>query len=356
MIPPRSPFWHLLTALPSALYGNVMRFRNHLYDIGNKPEIEFELPIISVGNLAVGGTGKTPMTEYLIRLLMAEKKVAVLSRGYGRKTKGFLLADATAIAASIGDEPMQYFTKFGNRITVAVGEDRVAAVPEILFAHPETEVILLDDAYQHRKIGRRLNLLLTEYDRPFYEDFVMPRGRLREPRSGANRADVVLVTKCPDSLTTTERKHITEAVCRYTRPETPVFFTGLQYETPQAFHGTAENLDSGATVVLASGIARHEAWAQAMRQRFGVVAEHHFSDHYAYTASDAANLTRSCQEHNAALLCTEKDMVKLKPLLAQASAPIIAFFQPVGVRFLADEERFIALVRHAIAKNTGFNA
>ncbi|WP_250629919.1 tetraacyldisaccharide 4'-kinase [Rhodoflexus caldus] len=344
MVPPQNPLWHLLTALPAALYGSLMRFRNHLYDIGNKPEIHFELPVISVGNLAVGGTGKTPMTEYLIRLLIPEKKIAVLSRGYGRKTKGFLLANAEATAATIGDEPMQYFTKFGNRIVVAVGEDRVAAVPEILFAHPETEVILLDDAYQHRKIGRRLNLLLTEYSHPFYEDFVMPRGSLRESRSGANRADAVIVTKCLPTITADNRSQITAAVRRYAKPETPVFFTGITYAPPQFFWGTTPNLNRGEKVILVSGIAKHQAWADAMQKQFAIAAGYHFADHHQYQMKDVATIISACQKHEAVLLCTEKDMVKLKPLLQQIHAPVTAFFQPVSVQFLSDESLFKQLI------------
>jgi len=336
--------WHIVTALPAALYGSVVRFRNHLYDIGNKPEIHFELPIISVGNLAVGGTGKTPLTEYLIRLLMTQKKVAVLSRGYGRATKGFILADEKATPTTIGDEPMQYFTKFSNKIVVAVSEDRVTAVPEILFAYPETEVLILDDAYQHRKIGRNLNLLLTEYNRPFYNDFVMPRGRLREPRNGAIRADAVIVTKCPATIPPHEQHSIAVTIRRYTKPATPVFFTTVHYEPPLAFYGTTENLTSGKNVVLVSGIAHHKAWEAAMQQQFYVSRAFHFPDHHRYTVKDVVTITAACQQHQAALLCTEKDMVKLQPLLERIHTNIPAFFQPITIRFLADESSFHQLI------------
>ncbi|MCS7020030.1 MAG: tetraacyldisaccharide 4'-kinase [Cytophagales bacterium] len=337
--------WHLLTALPACLYGNVMRFRNHLYNIGSKAEIHFELPIISVGNLAVGGTGKTPLTEYLIRLLISShKKVAVLSRGYGRQTKGFRLADTAATAATIGDEPMQYFTKFGDQIVIAVGEDRVAAVPEILLHHPETEIIILDDAYQHRKIARRLNLLLTEYDYPFYQDFVMPRGRLREPRIGAVRADAVVVTKCPTSISAAEISQIKNNIRRYTRPETPIFFTTVFYQTPEVFYGAVTNLNAETNVILASGIARPQMWEAAMQQRFRVVDMFRFTDHYHYTRGDVLTFDRACAKHNAVFLCTEKDMVKLKPLLADAQANFSAFFQPITIGFLADEVTFQQLI------------
>jgi tetraacyldisaccharide 4'-kinase len=341
--------WHILTAPPAALYSSIMRFRNHLYDIGNKPEIHFELPVISVGNLSVGGTGKTPMTEYLIHLLMPQKKIAVLSRGYGRQTKGFILADARATAATIGDEPMQYFSKFGDSVTVAVGEDRVAAVPEILFAHPETEIIILDDAYQHRKIGRNLNLLLTEYSRPFYDDFVIPRGRLRESRSGAMRADAVVVTKCPEAITAEDRSRFIIAIHRYTKTETPVFFTKVQYTAPQSFGGTAGNLNKGERVVLVSGIAQHAVWADAMQKQFTIAAGYHFTDHYRYEIKDVTAILSACQRHQAALLCTEKDMVKLKPLLEEINMPVLAFFQPIRVQFLADETIFRELVFKAAA-------
>lgn len=343
-------FWHTLTAIPAALYGGVMRFRNHLYDIGSKPEIHFELPVIGVGNLTVGGTGKTPMTEYLIRLLMNEKKVAVLSRGYGRKTKGFLLADTTATADTLGDEPMQYFSKFGDAVAVAVGEDRTAAIPEILFARPETEVIILDDAYQHRKIGRTVNLLLTDFQRPFYADFVMPRGRLREARAGAVRADAVVVTKCPETLTEADKRQIRTNILRYAKPETPVFFASVEYEPPKVFWGNEPNLADGEKVILVSGIARHQTWENAMRERFYAVEAFRYPDHYRYKGDDAAKLATACLKHGAALLCTEKDMVKLKNLFTKYRFDIPAFFQPIRTKFLADEPIFQQLIFSALNK------
>ena len=183
----------------SWLYYLITQIRNRLYDRGLKPSVKFELPVICVGNLTVGGTGKTPMIEHLIRLLQNRFKVATLSRGYGRATKGIRIAGPSENASTIGDEPFQFYTKFGKRITVAVGEERALAIPTILQECSDTQIILLDDGFQHRKVSPGFSILLTDYHRPFYNDFLLPSGRLRESRWGAERADVIVVTKCPSA-------------------------------------------------------------------------------------------------------------------------------------------------------------
>src|SRR4051812_38727618 len=184
----------------AVLYNLVTRLRNHLYDIGHKPAFQFETPVITIGNLNVGGSGKTPMVEYLVELLKKDFKVATLSRGYRRETKGYRTATDSDTVRHIGDEPMQLFRKFGKDINVIVGEDRVFAIPNILHDFPETNVILLDDALQHRSVRARLSILVTEYSHPFYNDFVLPFGRLREARRGASRSDIVVVTKCVEGI------------------------------------------------------------------------------------------------------------------------------------------------------------
>ncbi len=178
------------------LYGLVLWIRNRLYDNGVLTSVEFDLPVIAVGNLSVGGTGKTPHVEYLIRLLKGPYNIATLSRGYNRRTKGFLLAKADTTAADIGDEPMQFHRKFPG-ITVCVGEERMLAVPELLGERPETQVILLDDAFQHRSIKPGLNLMVTDYSRLFTRDHVVPFGRLREGRKGYHRANGIIVRQMP---------------------------------------------------------------------------------------------------------------------------------------------------------------
>lgn len=225
-------FYKILLYPLSVLYDAVTRFRNHLYNIRYKPRIHFETMVISVGNLAVGGTGKTPMVEYLIQLLKDQYKLATLSRGYGRKTKGFHFLNQEDTAEKVGDEPLQFFKKFGTEVVITVGEERALAIPEILFHHEETEIILLDDAFQHRKVDRDLNILLTAYASPFFADIILPAGRLREARKEAARADMVVVTKCPENLSETEQQHFKTRIKQYTVPEVPIFFSSIKYEVP----------------------------------------------------------------------------------------------------------------------------
>ena len=189
----------------SLLYGLVLWIRNRLYDNGVLTSVEFDLPVIAVGNLSVGGTGKTPHVEYLIRLLKDHYKTATLSRGYNRKTKGYLLAGPQSTAADIGDEPMQFHRKFPE-VTVCVGEERMLAVPQLLGDQPDTAVILLDDAFQHRSIKPGLNLMVSDYSRLFTRDHVVPFGRLREGRKGYHRANgIIAVSYTHLTLPTTER-------------------------------------------------------------------------------------------------------------------------------------------------------
>jgi len=179
------------------IYYLVTWLRNVLYDKGIKSSKSYDLPIICIGNLSTGGTGKTPMVEYLIGLLKDEKNVATLSRGYGRKTTGFLLADEEATVESIGDEPYQFYYKFNKSIQVAVDENRQNGIETLTHIKLKPEVIILDDAFQHRKVKAGLNILLTTYNKPFYNAVVLPTGDLREPRTGAKRAQIIVVTKCP---------------------------------------------------------------------------------------------------------------------------------------------------------------
>jgi tetraacyldisaccharide 4'-kinase len=224
----------ILLAPFSALYGMVITLRNYLYDRQVFKSVHFSPFIICVGNLRVGGTGKSPMIEYLGRLLKDEYSVAILSRGYGRNTKGIRLANEEDTAQTLGDEPFQFYQKFGKnqKVVIAVGEERILAVPEILYLQPETEIILLDDAFQHRAIVADLNILLTEYARPFYSDTLLPGGRLRETRKGATRADVVIVSKCPAEIAEAQmlsmEKNIRKIYCsKYT-----CFFYGNPLSKP----------------------------------------------------------------------------------------------------------------------------
>ena len=206
----------------SLLYSSIMHFRNYQFDNGTRKTTNFDRVVISVGNLSMGGTGKTPFIEYLIKLLKANHNIATVSRGYGRKTNGFRIANDKDDTKSIGDEPLQLFKKYKRDIIVSVGEERILAIPSVLLEFPETDVFLLDDAFQHRKVGRDFNILLSDYHKPFYEDHVLPMGRLREGRPGANRADCILVTKCPE-LNDSEKLEIKNQISVYA-PKAPVFF------------------------------------------------------------------------------------------------------------------------------------
>lgn len=329
------------------IYALVVRLRNHLYNIGYKKEISFQVMTLGVGNLVMGGTGKTPMVEYLIRLLKDQFKIAVLSRGYGRKSVGIKLLTQSDTVRQVGDEPMQVFRKFGDSVTVAVGEDRLMAIPQILHERPETDLIILDDVYQHRKVKPALNLLLTTHDSPFYFDFIFPVGWLREPRRGARRADAVIVTKCPSNITTDAMAAMRAAIAKYSHA--PVYFTALQYDEPVAF-GQAQNITG--PVVLVSAIANNYLFKNYCGQRFDIVKHFAFEDHHFCTEVELKEITAFAKSKNACVVTTEKDMVKLKE-----HAAIIGqspwFFLPMRIVFLNGQADFHGMI---LAKSQALNS
>lgn len=329
----------------AVLYDGITRLRNRLYDTGNRPSVEFDLPVICVGNLNVGGSGKTPMTEYLVRLLGADRKVAILSRGYGRKTRGFRLAGTEDTASTLGDEPFQYFRKFGSKVTVAVGEQRALAIPEILHHHPDTNVVLLDDAYQHRAVRPQFSILLTEYSRPFFSDYVLPMGTLREARRGARRADVVVVTKCPPAISIGEREDFIRQIRPYASRQ-QVFFSTISYDEPVPV--VSQPWNAALPVVLVSGIAQSSILEASARSSFHVLHHFDFADHHAYTKEDIDRVNSYCSSLNqpVCVLTTEKDMVKLLPFgdnLLQGW-----FYWPIATVFVENGAEFDTMVRKAI--------
>jgi tetraacyldisaccharide 4'-kinase len=316
--------------------------RNHLYDSGYKPSFRFDVHTVVVGNLTVGGSGKTPMIEYLIRLLKSERKIATLSRGYGRKTKGFRLATNADEATTLGDEPFQIFRKYGHEVSVAVGEERALAVPSILLENPETDAILLDDAFQHRTIQGHLNILLTEFDTPFYNDWLLPTGNLRESGKGANRADVIVVTKCSNELTKEQKDRITEAIQGYAGPR-PVFFSKIRYCDPVAF-GLQRPIT--AKVILVSGIARPKPLEHYARLKYEVVRHFDFPDHHVYTRQDVDQITEVAIQQACAIVTTEKDMVRLKRVeFEDALNRNSWFYLPIEMEFHENGSEFDKLVQ-----------
>lgn len=302
------------------LYDVITRLRNHLYNTGYKSSVEFDRVVICVGNLNVGGSGKTPMIEYLIRLFSPKYKVATLSRGYGRKTTGFRLASNEDSAKTIGDEPFQFYLKYGDKVTVSVGEDRALAIPEMLSHHEELDIILLDDAFQHRPVKPGYSIVLTEYSNPFYKDFILPMGTLREARAGVRRADVVVITKCPSSISEEEKSLIRTSVKKYAN-NIPVFFSGIKYGNPQPINGHDWREDN--KVIIVTGIAHSDVFESYLRSVFSVVHHFDFADHHAYTLDDIKKVEEKVSELGTGItvVTTEKDMVKLLPLKEAMSSP-----------------------------------
>ena len=328
------------------LYDLVTRLRNYLYDRDLKPSIKFDIPVICVGNLTAGGTGKTPMIEHLIRLLDPLHRLATLSRGYGRKTSGFRIASASDTASTIGDEPFQVFKKYSDTVTVAVGEDRAFAIPNILQEKENVQVILLDDGFQHRRVKPSFSILLSDYHRPFYRDLLLPAGRLRESRAGAARADVIIITKCPPEITDDRMMAIEKSIRRYA--DKPVFFAKIHYGEPVPFGKQSGSLAD--QVVLVTGIANSKPLKDYVAQSFNVIRHIDRADHYVYRASDLAELSAIAKENpRVCFLTTEKDMVKLDtPEFSGSIRQLPFFYLPIETEFIKNGEDFDAMVLNAV--------
>jgi tetraacyldisaccharide 4'-kinase len=321
----------------SFLYGLVTDIRNYGYDKGFWKETTFDTPIINVGNLTVGGTGKTPHVEYLIRLLANKFAIVTLSRGYGRETKGFLLADSKANAHTIGDEPYQFYQKFKQEINVAVGEDRVEAVSKIITQKPETNLIILDDAFQHRAIKPFFNILLMDFSRPIYDDFVFPAGRLRERRHGAKRTDALIVSKCPDDFTIEKQISLTHNLQCYLRENTPIFFTKILYGKPLNCRSEKENSGLG-KVILLSGIANPKPFEEYAKRTFEVINHLIFKDHHDFKEKDLREIMAQNDFDGTVILMTEKDMVKFQPFLNHPLLKgIELYYLSIEIGFLNNE-------------------
>ena len=325
----------------ACIYNLATQIRNHLYDIGHKKSFQFDTVVISVGNLNVGGSGKTPMIEYLIRLMIDRYQLATLSRGYGRKTQDIRIASDGDNARTLGDEPFQLMRKFGDKIKVVVGEERALAIPTILHQHADVQIILMDDAFQHRTVKPQFSILVTDYGKPFYEDHTLPMGRLREARKGAGRADVIVVTKA-DGITAIEMETVTHHIKKIVGDK-PVFFSGLVYKQPLSIqHQNA----IGKKVVLVSGIAKNTHFEKEVSKLYEVIRHFRFEDHHVYTKTDIQHIQQAADKQQvASILTTEKDMVKL---IARQLLPLLEnknwFYLPVRAFFIKDGMHFDELV------------
>jgi tetraacyldisaccharide 4'-kinase len=326
----------------SLLYGLIIRFRNFLYDKKYLKSVRFDFPIIAIGNLTVGGTGKTPHTEYLLKLLGSNYKTTVLSRGYKRKSKGYHIATETDDANMLGDEPLLLKKKYPFA-EVCVAEDRLFAIPQIINDLPETQVILMDDAFQHRAVSPSLSILLTTYNNPYYNDMLLPAGRLREYSSAAARADFIVVTKCPEDIAAATKQEIIKNI----QPEKhqKVFFSYLHYGTPYNLMNPNERLPlhKNQDVYIFCGIANTDELESYVASKVNRSWLRQYSDHHYYDRYDLETISESfnnIESNSKILLTTEKDAARLyehREWFIQKKLSIFAL--PVEVRFFEQDQQ-----------------
>lgn len=310
----------------AVLYGLITSIRNFLFDNGIFKSHTFYLPVIAVGNLSVGGTGKTPQIEYLIRLLSDNYKVATLSRGYKRQSKGFILADASANAAILGDEPFQFYQKFKN-IQVAVDANRINGIEQLLSQPEKPEVILLDDAFQHRKVKAGFYILLTSYGDLYCDDFMLPTGNLRESGNGAKRANIIIVTKCPFNLSFDAQDTIKKRLELAGNQE--LYFTFIAYEDFIYSENRKINVNElqSSSKLLVAGIAKPEPFFAYLQNTNDVCLS--FPDHHNFSEKDILEIKNLAQ--NNIVITTEKDYVRLKGHLPSGQL----FYLPIRSSFLS---------------------
>lgn len=321
------------------LYWLITFIRNWLYDMGVFKSYSFDVPIIAVGNLSVGGTGKTPQIEYLIRLLSEKYHVAVLSRGYKRLSKGFVLADDQASANSIGDEPFQFYSKFPT-IQVAVDSNRKKGIEKLLQLQNKPEVILLDDAFQHRKVKAGFYILLTAYDDLFCDDFILPFGNLRESALGKKRADMIIITKCPQDLSELAQQNIKEKL----QVKQPVYFTTIQYD--DCVYGNENSIHVEAlkseSKLLIAGIANPKLFFDFLKSETDETIV--FPDHHHFSKQDCEQILTKANRRK--IITTEKDFVRLNGLLPNAQL----YYLPIKAVFL--NTNFDKAIEDYVGKST----
>ena len=328
------------------LYGFITSIRNFLFDKGILKSYSFDVPVIAVGNLSIGGTGKTPQIEYLIRLLSSKYTVATLSRGYKRKSEGYILADSTSNAVILGDEPFQFYKKFKN-IQVAVDTDRKNGIEQLLSLSKKPQVILLDDAFQHRKVKAGFYILLTSYGDLYSDDFMLPTGNLRESKSGAKRANLVIVTKCPATLSLDEQNKIKHNL--KLEPNQELYFSYINYDEFIYSEDTTlkvSEIENIAKLLLA-GIAKPEPFFNHLQSENEEKLV--FADHHHFTENDLLAINNKAQ--NKIIITTEKDYVRLKGKLINKQL----YYLPIQSSFLSKSELFDAtIINYLKINNTAF--
>lgn len=325
------------------LYGFITTVRNFLFDKGILKSTSFDIPVIAVGNLSVGGTGKTPQIEYLIRLLTDRYKVATLSRGYKRKSEGFVLASATSNAEILGDEPFQFYQKFSN-IQVAVDANRTNGIIQLLSQKEKPQVVLLDDAYQHRKVKAGFYILLSSYDDLYADDFMLPTGNLRESRSGANRANIIVVTKCPKDLSGEEQEQI-RLKLKLTCSQ-QIYFTYIDYD--DFIYSTEEKIAvneiKNESKLLLAGIAKPTPFFDYLKNENDECLT--FPDHHHFSDADLETILNKAQSKK--IITTEKDYVRLK------DSKLIAhlYYLPIKSTFINYQQNFDATILEYVKRQS----
>jgi tetraacyldisaccharide 4'-kinase len=326
--------------LPFAiLYGVIVFIRNKFYDWDIFTSIEFSLPVICVGNITVGGTGKSPHIEYLIELLSPYYKVATLSRGYRRHSRGFKLANVHSDAREIGDEPFQFKSKY-PQIDVAVAEERMTAIPQLLQLKQDTQIILLDDAFQHRTVRAGLNIVLTDYGRRYTKDYIMPFGLLRESRSSAARANIIVITKCSNTMTTIEKNELIQEINPLSHQT--VYFSSIVYKQLYPLTSFVQSPTKDTEILLVTGIANADSLKEKLQSEFKAVYSLSFKDHHYFSYDDLIEIKEAFEhiksEHKI-IVTTEKDAARLMLLNDKIQEYQLPFFaQAIGIQILFDEQ------------------
>lgn len=330
------------------IYGLAIAIRNFFYDTKILKSYKIPVKSIVVGNLSVGGTGKSPLVNYLIHFyLNSNKSVATLSRGYGRKTKGVHVAKAQSTAKEIGDEPLQYKTRFGSEINVVVAEERKIGVQSVLDSNPDTDIILLDDAFQHRTVSAGLNIIVTQFDAPFSKDYLLPVGRLRESKSGAKRADIIVVSKCPESITEGQKKQLRLELAKHSQK---VFFSFIKYGEFVTINPKSKSPQKN--VLLVTGIGNPTPLVEHLKEKY-VVTHVNFSDHHDFTATDIKSIHQKFNtfaSHDKIIVTTEKDFMRLREFEVVTKGDFPWFYQPIEISF-DNEEEFNNLLKEYVTEN-----
>jgi tetraacyldisaccharide 4'-kinase len=342
----------------ACLYGMVVGFRNKLFDWKIIPSKSFKVPVISLGNLSAGGTGKTPHTEYLAELLKSQYKVAILSRGYRRKTKGFILVTPEHTQPDIGDEPMQYLKKFHD-VVLAVDEKRKRGITKILAARPETQVILLDDAFQHRYVKPGKSIILTDYHHLFVNDYLIPTGMLRESAKGARRADLIIVTKTPKIFSPITRRNLVKEL--NPKSHQRLFYSYISYDSPVPLKLCTNQKPADPKynyIVMVAGVANSYPLQEYLKSICNELVVIDFNDHHQYTASDFEKIISEYQaiiSKDKVIFTTEKDATRLdREEFSSYLEALPVYYVPIRIKFHdCDEIRFDKLILDYVQKSIG---